>query len=143
MAVYNSGDIDSYVRMVITKNWGKDATNLNPAAIQLGILTDNGWIIDSDATTDARVILYYRHVLERGKESPPFMDSIKIDPSIQNEYEVIKNGNNITIANKYDNSSFYINVEVNVVQTHSAVEAIRSAWGIEVSVDENGMLTLL
>lgn len=143
MAVYNSGSIDEYVRVIITKSWGKGGTNLNLATIQLGILTDNGWIIDNNATTDARVILYYRHVLERGKESPPFMDSIKIDPSIQREYEVIKNGNNITIANKYDDSSFHIDVEVNAVQRHSAPEAIETAWGVKVSVDENGTLTLL
>ena len=36
-----------------------------------------------------------------------------------------------------------VEAEVDAVQTHNAQDAIKSAWGVDVSVDSNGNLTLL
>lgn len=35
-----------------------------------------------------------------------------------------------------------VEAEVDAVQTHNAQSAIKSAWGVDVEVDANGMLRL-
>ncbi|GFI10765.1 hypothetical protein IMSAGC007_03236 [Lachnospiraceae bacterium] len=57
LKVRNSGTIDSYVRVILYKNWTKDGekadTELSPDLIELN-LTGNGWIVDEDASTAER-----------------------------------------------------------------------------------------
>ena len=48
----------------------------------------------------------------------------------------------VTTVYEYDGAAFILEAEVDAVQTHNAQDAIRSAWGVEVSVDENGRLSL-
>ena len=39
-------------------------------------------------------------------------------------------------------AAFEIEAEVDAVQTHNAEDAIKSAWGVDVSVSEDGALSL-
>ena len=39
---------------------------------------------------------------------------------------------------EYDGYRFYIEAEADAVQTHNAQEAIKSAWGVDVEVSEDG-----
>lgn len=146
ISVYNDGEIDEYVRAVIWKGFidetGKRDYTLDSSVIQLGILENRGWFIDKAACTTERTVLYYKVPLLVGEELV-IMDSFKIDSSIQNNYEVIRNGSNINIINKYDGHICEIEIEVNAVQTHNAKDAIKSAWGVDVNVDSNGILTLI
>ena len=48
----------------------------------------------------------------------------------------------ITLTYAYQDAVFAIDVEVDAVQTNNAEKAILSAWGKEVSIDENGVLSL-
>ena len=146
MAVENTGSIDCYVRVMIIKKWlskNDDDFILDENLIQVNVLENNGWVVHKDSSSEERIVMYYRYPLNSGKSTPIFMDSIRIDPNIQKEYRLIQNGNNTSIVNKYDNRKFSIEIETGVVQTHDAEEAIRSVWGIEVSVDKNGTLTIL
>ena len=43
---------------------------------------------------------------------------------------------------KYDGYQSVVEIEVDAVQTHNAVDAIKSAWGVDVAVDANGALSL-
>ena len=70
------------------------------------------------------------------------MDWIRIDPNIQKEYEVIRNGNNISIVNKYDNTKFNIEINIDAIQTSNASDAIKDAWKVNVNIDSNGKLSL-
>lgn len=149
--VHNSGTIDSYVRAIVYKNWTKGDgetanTKLSPDLIELKLtektLSENGWIVDKDASTPERTVLYYSHVLPSDKPTSAFSDILRINPSIGDKVTETQTGNTITTEFAYNGYQFNIKVEVDAVQTHNAVEAIRSAWGVDVTVGANGDLTL-
>ena len=49
---------------------------------------------------------------------------------------------NVAYEHAYDDCTFHVKAEVNAVQTHSAAEAIKSAWGVDVNVAADGSLSL-
>lgn len=150
LSVKNSGNIDEYVRVRIYKSWknedGSKETTLAPSLIELN-LTQNGWIVDENASTEERTVLYWPSVLKVGESTPAFSDTLKIDNSIMSkvtEHTTEENGLKTTTTTfNYNGVSFHVEAEVDAVQTHNAQDAIKSAWGVDVSVDSNGNLTLL
>lgn len=156
LAVKNSGTIDEYVRVIVTKYWvDSDAsgnatetkrTDMDPAMIRLNFLEGQGWVIDEDASTPERTILYYTRVLPSGETSPALTDSLAIDGDIMNTVTTEKTTENgvttITQSYFYDDVHFIVEAEADAVQTHNAEDAIRSAWGVDVSVSESGTLSL-
>lgn len=156
LAVKNSGAIDSYVRVILTKSW-KDAqgvknTKLSPALIDLNLLTgDNDWVVDQQASTPERTVLYYTKILPVGETTPDFSDWVSIDPSVATKVkETVEtvgtvSGNDmktVTYTFVYDGYTFSVEVEADAVQTHNAEDAIKSAWGVDVNVTEDGSLSL-
>ena len=151
LAVSNSGSIDSYVRVILNKSWtdseGSTDPNLSPDLIDLNLLTDNGWIIDEDASTAERTILYYTNILPAGETTPALSDTVRIDPAVADkvteEVATDKNGyKTITFTYAYDGYTFELEAEVNAVQTHNAQDAIKSAWGVDVDVADDGTISL-
>lgn len=151
LSVANSGAIDSYVRVILTKSWqdadGVKDTTLSPELIGLHIVEGNGWVIDGDASTAERTVLYYTGIVAAGAETPAFADTLRIDPSIGTK--VLKtitgeeNGyQTITYVYEYDGYTFNIEAEVDAVQTHNAQDAIKSAWGVDVAVGSDGSISL-
>ena len=159
LSVTNSGAIDEYVRVTIYKYWvdedGNKAQDLDPAMIDLGLVTgDNGWIVDEAYSGDPeRTVLYYTKPL-RGSENgsaettPYFTDTVTVNGDVKNfvkqtETKVDEEGYTVvTNTYTYDGKSFCIDVQADGVQTHSAEDAIKSAWGRSVSIDGNGNLSL-
>ncbi|MDE7320179.1 MAG: hypothetical protein K2N46_10700 [Lachnospiraceae bacterium] len=148
LSVQNSGEIDSYVRVILTRSWkdaqGKDTT-LSPELIGLG-LEESGWIEDTASEgSKERIILYGRYPLAAG-ESRTFCRTLKLDPSImtdiREERTPVSGGTQVTTTYRYNGYSFDLAAEVNAVQTHNAEDAIRSAWGVDVSIAEDGSLSL-
>lgn len=151
LAVSNSGSIDSYVRVILNKSWtdseGSTDPNLSPELIDLNLLTDNGWIIDEDASTAERTILYYTNILPAGETTPALSDTVRIDPAVADkvteEVPTDENGyKTITFTYAYDGYTFELEAEVNAVQTHNAQDAIKSAWGVDVDVADDGTISL-
>lgn len=151
LAVSNSGSIDSYVRVILNKSWtdseGSTDQNLSPELIDLNLLTDNGWIIDEDASTAERTILYYTNILPAGDTTPALSDTVRIDPAVADkvteEVTTDENGyKTITFTYAYDGYTFELEAEVNAVQTHNAQDAIKSAWGVDVDVADDGTISL-
>ena len=150
ISVKNSGDIDTYVRMIIKKtiqdaNGDKD-TKISPELIELEFSNED-WIIAEDQSTPERTVCYYKKILEMGSTTPNLINSIKVDNFIgkisteklvtdENGYETIEVG--YAGAEK----SFNLDMEVDAVQTHNAADAIKSAWGVNVTVDSNGDIEL-
>lgn len=145
--VSDQESIDSYVRIIITKYWtdsnNEEDDSLNPDFIEVNINEDSGWFIDENASTPTTLTVYYENILSTGEETPSVIDSIKINSNLQNEYEVSKNGNNVSIANKYDKHFFNIKVEAQAIQSHDAVNAAVQHWGVNISIDSSGKLTLV
>ena len=141
ISVKNSGTIDTFVRVIITKSWqdeeGNKYTNLSPDLIELNFLTDNGWQIAKDQSTTERTVLYYTKAVAAGDSTPALSDTIRIKPSIAKDVTKHVDGNTITYTYKYNGYTFHIDAEVDAVQTHNAKDAIKSAWGVDVSVSDD------
>ena len=148
ISVKNSGTIDTFVRVIITKSWqdeeGKKNTTLSPDLIELNFLTDNGWEIAKDQSEQSdqskeRTVLYYTKALKAGKPTPALSDTLRINPSIASDVKqnVSEDGKTITYIYKYNGYTFHIDAEVDAVQTHNAKDAIKSAWGVDVNVSDD------
>ena len=78
--VTNSGSIDSYVRVILKKSWtnkeGVKDTTLSPDLIDLNLKEGSGWVIDKNASTKERTILYYTGILPAGKSTPALSDTL-------------------------------------------------------------------
>lgn len=139
--VKNSGTIDTFVRVIITKSWqdkeGKKNTTLSPDLIELNFLTDNGWQISKDQSTTERTVLYYTKAVATGDSTPALSDTIRINPSIAKDVTKHVDGYTITYTYKYDGYTFHVDAEVDAVQTHNAKDAIKSAWGVDVNVSDD------
>lgn len=145
ISVTNSGNIDTFVRVIITKSWqdanGGKNTSLDPQLIELNYLTDNGWVVAEDQSTTERTVLYYTKALPVGESTPALSDTIRINESIASEVNKTVKDNTINYTYKYDGYTFHLDAEVDAVQTHNAKDAIKSAWGVDVNVteDETGL----
>lgn len=142
LSVKNSGNIDTYVRVIVKTSWrdkeGKDVpvTTLDPSLIDVNYLEENGWLEDTDAKTEERTVLYLNRILKAG-ETVDFADSIRIKPEIRNKMTVTttttETGTTYVYEYEYNGYSFQVSAEVDAVQTHNAEEAIKSAWGVDIS----------
>ena len=141
ISVENSGNIDTFVRVILTRSWKDDGgakdTALSPDLIELGLNEGSGWIQADVESSPERVVLYYSRALAPGESTEALCDSIRIDESIARDVEEVREGNTIRYIYKYDGYSFALDAEVDAVQTHNAEDAIKSAWGVDVTVSDD------
>jgi hypothetical protein len=141
LAVLNSGDIDQYVRVKIYKSWtdpkGKKDTTLSPSYIDLNF-TGDGWIEDESSRTTERSVWYYTEPLAAGDTTNLLSDTISIDNVLATrvtETTREEGGKLITeYEYAYDGYTFNLTAEVDAVQNHNAADAIKSAWGVDVTM---------
>ena len=156
LTIANTGTIDQYSRVTIYKYWvdenGDKVTTMSPDLIQINLTNlDSDWILDKEASKGERIVLYYNRILKSGEQANPFTDKIlidgqgvKLEPTVETKTETV-NGRTKVIkvtTYKYDGATFVLQAEVDAVQTHNAEDAIRSAWGRIVSI-QNGTLSLV
>ncbi|MDD3218029.1 MAG: hypothetical protein PHC41_03695 [Lachnospiraceae bacterium] len=144
ISVRNTGSIAAFVRVTLTKSWTNDEMKditMSPDLILLNLLSQNGWVVDTDASTKERTVLYYTNALEAGSETPPISDTFQIDPEVAKKWKKAENGNTISYVYEYNGYVCKLEAEVDAVQTHNGGEAIKSAWGVDVTVsdDESSM----
>ena len=147
ISVTNSGVINEYVRVTLTKSWtdaeGNKLTNLDPSLIDLNLVNiGSDWTIDESASTEERTVLYYNYLLNSGDTTPALSDTIKIDElaevSVSQETYVDDEGYTvIETTYDYNGAIFHLKASVDAVQEHNAEDAIRSAWGKNVTVSNN------
>lgn len=142
--VYNSGVINEYVRVSIHKYWvdseGEKIRTLSPELIGLNLVNlGTDWLIDQEASTRERTVLYYNKLLASQSETPLFADKLTIDGSIADRVgetrETSGGYTTITVTYEYDGAQFCIEAKVDGVQEHNAQDAIWSAWGRRVTID--------
>ncbi|NLG05163.1 MAG: hypothetical protein GX567_15235 [Clostridia bacterium] len=125
---------DTYVRVTIYKTWGEMSDSQNKIFIKdssleqldqiiLGISQDPNWYLSTVASTNEETVLYYKVPIKPGESTTPFLNSIKIDESL---------------GNKYADKSILLDIDADAVQVIDGVDAISSAWGISVSVNNLG-----
>ena len=149
--VKNTGTIHQYVRVNLYKYWldkdGNKLRRLSPDVIGLHLAnTGTDWLIDKEASTPERTVLYYSRLLKSGKETPLFADSLSISPMVATKasQETIKEENGCTTIRttyEYNKARFCVEAKVDAVQEHNAQDAVWSAWGRRVTVS-GGVLSL-
>ena len=156
LTVANTGTIDEYVRLTVRKYWvnadGKTKrTDLDPKLINVHFTNDPNWLVDSaytDSSTE-RTTLIYSTPLKKGEMTEPATDWVTVDSAIKavvSEVKTEKTADGMTIVTTtytYNGLRFVVEAEAEGVQTHNAVDAIKSAWGRNVAVDASGRLSLL
>lgn len=172
LQVRNAGRISQYVRVNIHKYWKEPATDeapgaksqkLSPELIRLMLggktlgtdegnaqLRAAGWEIDERASTQERMVLYYKYPLTGTDEgeagaSTLFMDQISISEDVAKQVEkrpVEGKPGSFRITYAYDGYEFCLDVKVDAVQDHNAQDAILSAWGRKVVIGGDGTLSL-
>lgn len=145
LSVTNTGDIDQYVRVRIYKSWtdeegSKDPT-LSPSYIDLNLNPEGGWIEDEGAATAERSVWYYTEPLAPEAVTTLLTDTIRIDQQVaskvKTETKVVDGSQVTTTVYAYDGYTFHVKAEVDAVQNHNAADAMKSAWGVDVTVDGN------
>jgi hypothetical protein len=143
LQVRNNG-ADAYVRVILYKYWqNKDGKNvdLDPGLIELGLGDAADWKVDTEASTPERTVLYYTKPLEAGATSSEVLKSVtlkgELATMVTQTQETVTEGDKtyttVTNTYKYDGLEFGLKAEVDAVQTHNAEDAIKSAWGKEMS----------
>lgn len=149
LAVKNTGTIDQYIRVFVTRYWAELDENgnvirklpdLNPELIEIRFV-DGNWTRPELTPSKERYTLYYTGnggILAPDEISPIFADSIKVNGELElivstSERKVV-DGRTVTVYTYiYDGKAFILEVEAQGVQTHNAKDAIVSAWGKEAS----------
>lgn len=153
IAVQNTGTIDEYVRLTIRKYWvnadGTKRTDLDPSLIKVTFVNGEQWLRDPQYSDDSteRTVLYYHVPIAKGVKTVPATSQITVDSAVKaviDQVSTTKEGNMtiITTTYTYNGLKFVLEAEAEGVQTHNAIDAIKSAWGRDVNIAENGALSL-
>lgn len=151
----NTGTIDQYVRITLRKYWTDPQGNkvftkqkdtdyttpeLTPDLIKFTFPNADSWILDTQnsSETEERQIYYYNKLLTAGSDTTntPLTGTLTVDPSVTLRVTktISDDGKTITTSYDYDGWQFCVEATVDAVQDHNAVDAIKSAWGQDVSI---------
>ena len=94
------------------------------------------WQEIKQETTDESTTYIYTDLLKGGERTAPIFDQLKIDKSVAavrdlrlDEKRSTDSKKIYTVFYQYDGYAFYIEAEVQAIQTHNAQDAIESQWG--------------
>lgn len=167
----NGQDVPEYVRLTVRKYWTKTdndgntvkATDLSPALIKFSYkgsdYNNSKWVLGESSTESATY--YYRTPLNSKADTEPLFDTLTIDKKVMPDmhmptadelkspeyadYVTVTQTNSgatvYTYNYKYDGYTFYIEADVQALQTHNIQDAIHSQWGVyNVEVQADGSL---
>lgn len=159
-AFSNDGNYDAYVRVIITKSWKDTAgtgvaekdTTLDPALIEVTMADPGAWYKDEAASTREREVYYYKTVVEAptrdednnilsGGAPIPITSAISVKNDVTQIVTRDGTTGNITTTYDYDGKSLDLDIEVNALQTHNAVDAAKGSWGVVLNLDSEGNIT--
>jgi len=156
----NGTKIDEYVRLTVRKYWVKDGkakdTRLDPDLIKLTYgdkaYNSSAWKLNKEESTPESETYYLKKVLPSGKDSALLFDSLTIDKEVANlanekttTTEKTENGEKVTVITyeyDYNGYTFFIEAEVQALQTHNVNDAIGSIWGVKNVTASNGKVTV-
>lgn len=145
---------DAYVRIVVQKYWkdadGNKTNEIEPTEIMLlnggkDITEDtwtsgSGWLRSADESTPETDVYYYSSMLKSGATSDPLFTQVRVNEDVLSDFytdppkDEGDGHTTITYHYTYDDYSLCISAEAQAVQTHSAVKAMKSLWGVDASM---------
>ena len=155
----NGQDINQYVRLTVKKYWVKDGkknTKLSPDLIKL---TYNGkeynsdlWQVNSAEHTTESDTYYLTKMLPANEASGLLFNELTIDKSVADKANMTvseketKEGSKtvkvVTYTYDYNDYTFYIEANVQAIQTHNVNDAIESLWGVTNVTAADGIVTV-
>ena len=157
----NGQNIPQYLRLTVKKYWvdtktGKKDTRLDPKLIKLSYSGNSynagPWIRNKAESTPESETYYYSKILPKEEDTPPLFDELTIDASIVDEANMTVDSKTTQSGNKkvtvytysydYNGYAFYIEADVQAIQTHNINDAISSLWGVSNVSAANGKLTV-
>ena len=158
----NSSDYDEYVRIIVHKYWvdktGKKSPVMDPALIKLTYNGDadgntSAWAKNSKEHTAESDTYYLTSKLGPNEKSDLLFNELMIDGTVANKAHMTTDtstttdvdGNKVTVITysyDYDDFTFYIEADVQAIQTHNAPDALKSMWGVNNVSAGNGTLTV-
>ena len=162
LSARNGNNVDEYVRIIVRKYWvdsqNKKSTVMDPALIKLtynGKAYNSGaWAVNSKERTVESDTYYLKKKLGAGATSALLFNELTIDGAVADlgnkttttttetrgpdDQEVTV----ITYSYDYDDFTFYIEADVQAIQTHNASDALKSLWGVSNVDAGNGKVTV-
>ena len=159
IAARNGSNINEYVRLTVRKYWvdsdkSKDTT-MDPELIKLSYgskaYNSSAWAINEKEHSKESDTYYLKKMLEGGATSAELFDTLQIDASVYDlgnkKTTTTKSSDKdgvtvITYEYDYDDFTFYIEADVQAIQTHNVNDAIGSLWGVNNVRASNGTVTV-
>ena len=156
----NGNTVDEYVRIIVRKYWvdkdGNKSPVMDPALIKLTYNGDDynseAWAVNSKEHTEESDTYYLKSVLGGGETSAQLFNELTIDREVANLANVKTTTTTtqtesgkvtvITYRYDYDDFTFYIEADVQAIQTHKASDALKSVWGVNNVSAGDGTLTV-
>jgi len=157
----NGNNVDEYVRLTVRKYWvnkeGKKSTVMDPALIKLTYkgsdYNSGAWTVNPKEHTVESDTYYLNNKLSAGADSALLFNELTIDKSVADlgnmttdtkevtrpDGQIVKV---ITYSYDYDDFTFYIEADVQAIQTHNATDAVKSLWGVSNVSAQNGKVTV-
>ena len=161
LSARNGNNVDEYVRIIVRKYWvdkqGNKSTKMDPALIKLtykGSDYNNGaWAVNPKEHTVESDTYYLKNKLGAGADSALLFNELTIDKSVADLAHMTTDttektrpdGQKVTIITysyDYDDFTFYIEADVQAIQTHNATDAVKSLWGVSNVSAKNGKVTV-
>ena len=133
---------------------------MDPALIKLAYrdgttvkaYNNGAWAVNSKEHTEESDTYYLTNVLGGHETSDPLFNELCIDREVANLANVHTTTTTtqtesgkvtvITYRYDYDDFTFYIEADVQAIQTHNASDALKSLWGVNNVSAGNGTLTV-
>ena len=157
----NGSDINQYVRLTVRKYWvdnkGKKSTVMDPALIKLSYngkdYNSGAWQKNKKESTKEADTYYLTNMLGAKASSPLLFNELTIDKTVYqlgNEKttttkSTTPEGQSVTVIEysyDYDDFTFYIEADVQAIQTHNVNDAISALWGVSNVSAKNGVVTV-
>lgn len=153
----NGQNIPQYLRLTVKKYWvnpktGEKDTRMDPSLIDLNYSKNRSkgynsgpWIRNPKESTPESETYYYNKILKAGADTELLFDELTIDKSIVADENMTKTDTTTTeetadgkrtitvytYSYDYDQYAFYIEADVQAIQTHNVQDAIDSLWGVK------------
>ena len=134
--VDNTGNVDAYIRVTVTKYWaeGEDkTTKLAAGNIQLGLNSED-WIKAEklfEGNSGETEVYYYKYPVPAGQSTSELLKTIGIPASLTNEYA----GMTVHLEAVADGVQF-AGADANELNA----SGILASWGVKAELDANGNL---
>lgn len=164
LSARNGNNVDEYVRIIIRKYWvdrdGNKSTVMDPALIKLTYdgsdYNSGAWAVNSKEHTDESDTYYLRSMLGANETSELLFNELTIDgvvaelgnktttttTTVEKQGTAEQKVTVITYRYDYDDFTFYIEADVQAIQTHNGPDAVMSMWGVSNVSASNGTLTV-